>query len=73
MLQRPEFKSRVQVFDYNDLRIACAFPREGGKPMNWATFRISNRENFQLFTKDMRAEAPPSKSGRALLLDHGNH
>lgn len=34
MLQRPEFKSRVEVFDYNDLKIACAFPQLDGKFMN---------------------------------------
>jgi len=38
MLKRPEFNSRVEVFDYNELKIACAFPRENGKPMNWGNF-----------------------------------
>ena len=58
MLQRPEFISRVEVFDYNDLRIACAFPREDGKPMNWGNFpEYQQGENFQLFNQEMQAES----------------
>ena len=58
MLQRPEFKSRVEVFDYNDLRIACAFPQEDGKPMNWGNFPdYQQGDNFQLYNQEMRAES----------------
>jgi hypothetical protein len=57
MLQRPEFKTRVEVFDYNDLKIACAFPRMDGKYMNWGNFpEYQNGEKFQLATKEMEAE-----------------
>ncbi len=39
MLKRSEFKSRVPVFDYKELTIACAFPQSGnGQPMNWGNF-----------------------------------
>lgn len=58
MLKRSEFKKRVEVFDYNDLRIACAFPQEDGKPMNWGNFsEYQKGENFQLYTKEMQAES----------------
>jgi hypothetical protein len=70
MLQRPEFKSRVQVFDYNDLKIACAFPREDGKPMNWGNFpEYQTGENFQLFTREMQAESAAFEKavGRSLF------
>ena len=58
MLQRPEFKARVEVFDYNDLRIACAFPKEDGNYMNWGNFpEYQQGEKFQLFNKEMQAES----------------
>lgn len=57
MLQRPEFKTRVEVFDYNDLKIACAFPRLDGKYMNWGNFpEYQKGEKFQLATTAMEAE-----------------
>jgi len=57
MLKRPEFNSRVQVFDYNELKIACAFPRENGKPMNWGNFpEYQQGEQFALNTEAMQKE-----------------
>jgi len=57
MLKRPEFKSRVPVTDYNELRIASAFPRENGKQMNWGNFpEYQQGEKFALYTEAMAKE-----------------
>lgn len=38
MLQQPDFQT-VDVRDYNELQIACAFPRDAqGNPQNWGNF-----------------------------------
>ncbi|MDX1377392.1 MAG: FAD/NAD(P)-binding protein [Anaerolineales bacterium] len=70
MLQRPEFKSRVEVFDYNDLKIACAFPKEKGKSMNWGNFPEYQKGNkFQLVTDEMKDESAAFEKavGRSLF------
>ena len=55
MLQRPEFKSRVPMNDYNALKIACAFPPLNGQPMNWGNFSdYQQGSNFALYNSDMQ-------------------
>jgi hypothetical protein len=46
-----------KFFDYNELKIACAFPRENGKPMNWGNFpEYQQGKQFALNTEDMQKE-----------------
>ena len=57
MLQRPEFSSRVPMNDYESLKIACAFPRLNGKPMNWGNFpEYQQGPNFALYNSDMKLD-----------------
>ncbi|HEX9332178.1 MAG TPA: FAD/NAD(P)-binding protein, partial [Anaerolineales bacterium] len=57
MLKRPEFASRVPVTNYNELKIAAAFPRENDKPMNWGNFpEYQQGEKFALYTESMANE-----------------
>ncbi|MEW6083337.1 MAG: hypothetical protein AB1607_01960 [Chloroflexota bacterium] len=58
MLQRPEFKSRVPMNDYNSLKVAAAFPRLNGKPMNWGNFpEYQKGPNFALYSSEMKFDA----------------
>ena len=55
MLQRPEFQARVPMNDYNALKIAAAFPRLNGQPMNWGNFpEYQQGSNFALYNDDMK-------------------
>ncbi|HAV76186.1 MAG TPA: hypothetical protein DCX53_02420, partial [Anaerolineae bacterium] len=57
MLQRPEFKSRVPMNDYESLKIACAFPPLNGQPMNWGNFpEYQQGSNFTLYNSDMKLD-----------------
>lgn len=57
MLGRPEFKSRVPVNDYDSLKIACAFPRFNGQPMNWGNFpEYQQGSDFALYNSDMKLD-----------------
>lgn len=58
-LQRPEFKSRVSVTDYDSLKIACAFPRNTqNQPVNWGNFpEYQAGPSFALYDADMKADA----------------
>ena len=58
MLQRPEFKSRVAIRDYDSLKIACAFPPDkNGNPLNWGNFTdYQQGENFALYTADVKSD-----------------
>jgi hypothetical protein len=59
MLKRPEFKSRVPVFDYDSLKIACSFPPdETGAPLNWGNFPAYQQgDNFALYSPAMADDA----------------
>jgi hypothetical protein len=58
MLQKPEFKSSVPVFEYDSLKVAASFPRDiNNNPMNWGNFPDyqpgGGNNNFALFDADM--------------------
>jgi hypothetical protein len=59
MLKRPEFESRVPVFDYPELKIACAFPRDdNGNQMNWGNFpEYQQGDKFALYSENMQADS----------------
>ena len=58
MLQRPEFQSRVAVTEYDQLKIACAFPPENNNPLNWGNFPdYQQGPNFALYSEDMQFDA----------------
>jgi hypothetical protein len=38
MLALPDFRTRVPMTDFDDLRVACAFPDADGQPQNWGNF-----------------------------------
>lgn len=59
MLKRPEFKSQVPVFDYDSLKIACAFPKDAsGAPLNWGNFPAYQQgDNFALYSPEMADDA----------------
>jgi hypothetical protein len=55
MLQRSEFKSRVPITNYDQLKIACAFPAENNSPLNWGNFPdYQQGPNFALYSEDMQ-------------------
>ena len=58
MLQLPDFQS-VQVRDYNELQIACAFPPDAqGNPQNWGNFPAyqSGSQFSQLYNSNMQQD-----------------
>jgi len=58
MLQRPEFQSRVPMTDYNSLKVAAAFPRLNGQPMNWGNFPAYQQgPSFALYDTEMKLDA----------------
>ena len=58
MLQRPEFQSRVPMNDYDSLKVAAAFPRLNGQPMNWGNFPAYQQgPNFALYSNEMKLDA----------------
>jgi hypothetical protein len=71
MLKHPDFKSRVPVFNYPELKIACAFPRdEHNRPVNWGNFPAYQQgEKFALYTQEMEADSGTFQNfiGRSIL------
>lgn len=57
MLERPEFQSRVQMTAYDSLKIAAAFPRLNGQPMNWGNFPdYQQGTNFAMYSAGVKAD-----------------
>ena len=58
LLKRPGIASRAPSVPYDQLKVACAFPRKNGAPQNWGNFpSYQSGPNFAMYTPDMRANA----------------
>ena len=53
-----DFIDRVPTTDFDDLKIACAFPDANGQPRNWGNFpEYQSGPLFTMFTPDVDADA----------------
>jgi len=58
LLQRPGIASQVPVVDYDQLKVACGFPRLDGALQNWGNLpAYQTGPNFAMYTPDMLADA----------------
>jgi predicted NAD/FAD-binding protein len=58
LLKRPGIASQVPVVDYDQLKVACGFPRLNNVPQNWGNFpAYQTGPNFAMYTPDMLNDA----------------
>ncbi len=87
MLARPEFVDRVPLTDFDDLKVACAFPDSEGQPQNWGNFPeyqtgplftmyndkvAADSERFRRFMEIGAFEGWFSKSLKEYFAEHGS-
>jgi hypothetical protein len=58
MLGLDDFAPMVPMTDYDELKLACAYPDESGAPRNWANFDAYQGDPlFSLYSPQMRANS----------------
>jgi hypothetical protein len=58
LVKHPGIAERVPVVDYDQLQVACAFPRLDGQPRNWGNFdAYRGGTTFAMYTEAMYGDA----------------